>query len=171
MKAYSIINADGSVAAAKSSSEDIPDDVVSALQAALTEGQTFREEDPASMPRPGRQTFDFDTQTFADITMPPPSSSTAARQAKVDEAAALQRGIAIGFNSSALGSSYFYPSGGQYDQVNMNQAAIAGGKLWCKNSDGWAFISHTSAQGIQVLADFNTMKDAVRDAIAAQAAS
>jgi hypothetical protein len=69
-----------------------------------------------------------------------------------------------GFNSSALGSAFEYPSQ-DIDQLNLIQSANSptGGSLWVKDASGaWAFHAHTQAQAQQALADFVASRDKQR---------
>ena len=63
--------------------------------------------------------------------------------------------ITGGFQSSALGAPYTYPSN-QTDQANLIGlvAGGIGGKFWCSDASGkWDYISHTAAQALKVLQD------------------
>jgi hypothetical protein len=65
--------------------------------------------------------------------------------------------IERGFTSSGKA----YPST-SVDQINLVQASIAGGNLWCATAGTWALTAHTAAQAATVLLDFVTMRDAAR---------
>ena len=66
---------------------------------------------------------------------------------------ACQSAITGGFTSSALGSTYSYPSG-PTSQSNINSAAgnPSGGSLWCESGGVWALKAHTQSQAQGVLA-------------------
>jgi len=75
--------------------------------------------------------------------------------------------IMDGFSSSALGSTYTYPSA-TTDQRNLSDAAIAAAlnssgtsDLWCADaSNNWAFVTHTAGQVQQVHAAWLTFRQA-----------
>lgn len=95
--------------------------------------------------------------------MPDAVDLSAVRTAQIATlSAACQAAITSGFTSTALGSSYTYPSAAT-DQANLVQVATnsAGGFLWCKSSAGvWAYVVHTQAQAQQVLAAFIAWRSA-----------
>ena len=65
--------------------------------------------------------------------------------------------IVGGFQSSALGSPYTYPSDNN-TQANVSSLVAAGngGSIWCGNaSNVWAFTPHTEAQATQVQKDMS----------------
>ena len=67
------------------------------------------------------------------------------------------KAIVSGFNSTALGEAYGYPST-LTDQVNLGTVAscAAGGQLWCSYAGSWCFKVHTQAQAQAVLATFTS---------------
>ena len=57
-----------------------------------------------------------------------------------------QAAILSGFKSNALGSTYSYPSN-VTDQININNAVVSGGSLWCMNDQSeWSFMQHSPEQ-------------------------
>ena len=73
--------------------------------------------------------------------------------------------ITGGFQSEATGLWREYPSN-PTDQANMQQVALAGGLLMAKTGGEWGLVSHTAAQGVNVLADFRGHCDAARQLLA-----
>ncbi len=66
---------------------------------------------------------------------------------------ACSKAITSGFQSSALGVAYTYPSD-SVSQTNIAYAAAHGGNLWCSDSNNvWSFVPHTMAQATQVKSD------------------
>jgi hypothetical protein len=68
-----------------------------------------------------------------------------------------------GFQSSALGAVYTYPSG-QTDQANLVGlvAGGIGGKFWCADASGnWGYVAHTAPQILKVLQDGIAAKEAL----------
>lgn len=63
-----------------------------------------------------------------------------------------EQAILAGFQSSALGQLYSYPTDSN-TQTNISYAATHGGNLWCALAGNWEFVLHTQAQAAQVVSD------------------
>jgi hypothetical protein len=117
------------------------------------------------------------TQTW--VLTPVPLASAQAQQIQ-NLSSACSQSIKSGFTSSALGSTYTYPSG-LVDQQNLSTAVstsmIPGTAstwttpFWCANSSGtWAWISHTASQIQQVQIDWLAAKSALQSKYASLSA-
>jgi hypothetical protein len=117
------------------------------------------------------------TQTW-DVT--PWDLASAQRQQNLNLSAACARALIAGYTSSALGSTYSYPSQ-LTDQQNLHQAVVSSilpgiaetwtMHLWCADATGnWAMLEHTASQIQQVAADWLTNKSSIQANYAAYVA-
>lgn len=125
-------------------------------------GQTVIEIPDDAPPITGNNVFDFNSRAFSQIV----SDLEIMKRRHLDildgQCAALITG---GFQSEATGLWREYPSKAT-DQANMQQVAILGGLLMAKTGGEWGLVSHTAAQGVNVLADFRGHCDAARQLLA-----
>jgi hypothetical protein len=118
-------------------------------------------------PAAGEVLFD-DFPTPAQLATAFPGYAAAAlAQAQDTQIYAVSAGCASaiigGFQSSALGAVYTYPSG-QTDQANLVGlvAGGIGGKFWCADASGnWGYVAHTAPQILKVLQDGSVAKEAL----------
>ena len=145
----------------------------------LTENpnQIIRLDDGASIPRGHRWWDDYEAwlsagntpqpapATFAPYVAPVAVPTLSESQSSQISAISMDCGneITSGFTSSALGSTYTYPSkmtdqmnliGAYGDSLNPSNPSTWTTKFWCADSTGaWALRVHTSSQIQQVFAD------------------
>lgn len=101
-------------------------------------------------------------------TEPPIPLATARTNKIAALTTACAAAITAGFQSSALGSAYTYPST-LTDQSNQQSAASnpSGGSLWCESAGGtWALVAHTQAQAQAVLESFVAQLNSCQEKLA-----
>lgn len=99
----------------------------------------------------------YQTWLAAGNTPTPVPLSVYQSQQRAKVSAGCAATIVGGFQSSALGSPYTYPSDNN-TQANVSSLVAAGngGSIWCGNaSNVWTFMAHTEAQATQVQKDMS----------------
>lgn len=101
--------------------------------------------------------FTYDGKAFSDPNAPAGQTLADAQAAQIAaNSAACQSAITAGFQSSALGAWYTYPTKAT-DQQNLNASVVASlipgipntwvTPFWCEDVNGnWAYVYHTAAQ-------------------------